>query len=191
MKTIAITGGIGSGKTIVSDILRASGYPVYDSDTQAKRLTAESPEIKNSLIALFGKKIYDEGGRLNKQMLAERLFSDAECRAKVNTIIHPAVLADFFRWRESQSTDTVFLESAILYESHFDTFVDEVWCVTAPIEVRIERVVKRNGVSRKQVEERMLTQLPDEEVRSKSTHVIINDGETSVLSQLRQYFPQI
>lgn len=191
MKTIAITGGIGSGKTLVSDILRASGYPVYDSDTQAKRLTAESPEIKNSLIALFGEKIYDEGGRLNKQMLAERLFSDAECRAKVNTIIHPVVFSDFIKWRESQSTDTVFLESAILYESHFDTFVDEVWCVTAPIEVRIERVVKRNGVSRKQVEERILTQLSDEEVRSKSTHVIINDGETSVLSQLRQYFPQI
>lgn len=190
MKTIAITGGIGSGKSLVSDILRASGYQVYDSDTQAKILTATSPEIKKGLISMFGEKIY-AGGNLDKKILADRLFADEECRAKVNAIIHPVVFADFNKWREEQKCSTLFLESAILFESHFDKFADEIWCVTAPVEIRIERVIRRNGVSRGQVLERMASQLPEEAVRSKSTHEIINDGETPVLPQLLNIFPQI
>lgn len=190
MKTIAITGGIGSGKTVVSNILRASGYPVYDCDERAKILTAISPEIKKGLISIFGENIYGEEG-LNKKLLAERLFADAQTRTSVNSIIHPVVFADFDRWRSEQNSDTVFIESAILYESRLDKFVDEVWCVTAPQEVRIARVEKRNGMPRKQIEERMASQLSDETMRSKATHVILNDDETPVLPQLLNYFPNI
>lgn len=187
MKTIAITGGIGSGKTVVSDIMRASGYPVYDSDTEAKVLTSASPRIKKGLVELFGEEIYC-GGVLDRKMLARHLFSDAGCRARVNAIIHPVVFSDFRRWREAQKKETVFLESAILFESGFNTLADEIWCVTAPVEVRVARVMKRNGMTRSQVEERISTQLPDEVIRQKSTHVIVNDGKVSVLSQLERYF---
>lgn len=191
MKTIAITGGIGGGKSLVSDILRASGYQVYDSDTRAKILTATSPGIKKSLISMFGKEVYDEGGNLDKKMLADKLFSDEKCRAAINAIIHPVVFADFNKWREKQKCSVSFIESAILFESRFDKFVDEVWCVTAPVEIRVERVMRRNGISREHVLERMASQMPEEAVRSKSTHEIINDGETPVLPQLLKIFPQI
>lgn len=186
MKTIAITGGIGSGKTLISNIMRASGYPVYDSDTRAKILTATSPVIRKGLKDLLGEEIY-EGGRLNREKLAAILFNDESYRLKINAIIHPAVFDDFKKWRNAQKCKTVFIESAILFESHFDALADEIWCVTAPKEIRVQRVMKRNGISRRQVEERIATQMSDEEMRLKSTREIVNDEKIPVLSQLAKY----
>lgn len=190
MKTIGVTGGIGSGKTVVSRILLASGHPVYDSDRRAKELTNSSAVIKEKLTALVGDNVY-KAGVLDRKLLADYIFASSENMLAVDSVIHPEVKADFDKWRLRQKSDTVFIESAILFESGFSGFTDEIWCVTAPLELRIERVIERNGITRREVEERIASQLDDEARNSLSGHVIVNDGKIPLLPQLERIFPQL
>lgn len=177
IKTIGITGGIGSGKSYVSAILREKfGIPVYDCDKEAKRLTASNEEIRQKLIALVGPEVFD-GNKLNKQLLADYLFADVENASRVNAIIHPVVLQDFKRWAEEQhEKPIVALESAILFESGLGEMVDKVLFVDAPEEVRLRRAMLRDTASEAQIRARMKMQRP--ELHRLQADFIINNNQT-------------
>ena len=185
MKTIGITGGIGSGKSYVSALLqREFGIPVYDCDKEAKRLTASNEEIRQKLIALVGPEVFD-GNKLNKQLLADYLFADVENASRVNAIIHPVVLQDFKRWAEEQhEKPIVALESAILFESGLGEMVDKVLFVDAPEEVRLRRAMLRDTASEAQIRARMKMQRP--ELHRLQADFIINNNQTDDSQLLNQ-----
>lgn len=188
MKTIGITGGIGSGKSFVSAILRERfGIPIYDCDSEAKRLTASDAGIRRQLTALVGPEVF-RSGSLDKRLLADFLFASAENASAVNAIIHPVVLQDFEGWRERQGdAATVGMESAILYESGFAEKVDAVLFVDAPLEVRLRRAMLRDTASEEQVRARMKMQRP-ELYRQRADFVIDNgtDDEKKLTRELEE-----
>lgn len=183
---IGITGGIGSGKSVVSKILSLLDIPIYLSDDEAKRLTATDEAIRRELTDLLGDELY-QGGMLNKQMLANFLFASADNAEKINAIIHPQVKQDFRRWCTRHSAlQFVAMESAILFESGFDSEVDVVVMVYAPQEVRIQRAMMRDAASRTQIEQRIKRQMDDEAKCSKAHYVLINDDKTALIPQVLQ-----
>ena len=191
MICIAITGGIGSGKSYVSALLEKAGIPVYNADNESKRLTTENAEIRCGLVNLLGEEVYAEGV-LNKPMLASYLFANAENAARVNAIIHPCVKKDFKQWMEMHAeSELVALESAILYESGFDDVVDTVVVVYAPKELRLKRAMLRDAASREQIEARMNAQMDDEEKYRKADFVVYNDGTFPLEEQLTSVINQI
>jgi dephospho-CoA kinase len=186
---IGITGGIGSGKSYVCQRLIARGYEVYDCDSAAKRLMRSSPEIREQLTALIGPDTYlevkDEKGEareytLNKKKVAEFLLVSEDHAKAVDAIVHPAVFRDF------EASGMMWMESAILFESGAYCLVDKTIVVTAPEEVRIQRVMQRDGISREKVLEWMNRQLPQEEVRRRADFEIVNDGEADIEKQLNK-----
>ena len=184
MKKIGITGGIGSGKTLVSDLFQRLGIPVYHADERARALMETSGTVRERLTALLGKAVY-QGGRLNKRLLAEAIFSDEKVRQQVNSIVHPAVFEDFERWASSFSDiPYVMQEAAILFESGGDRYLDSVINVYAPLKVRIERVMSRDGVPRETVLARIKSQMSERQRRRRAGHTIINDGRRMVVPQV-------
>lgn len=189
---IAITGGIGCGKSIVSTVLRVMGYEVYDCDRAAKRLMIEDEDLRADLIALFGNETYHADGTLNKQHLSQAIFGNYAALEQMNALVHPAVARDLRRkqqaWQEQHPALPYFFESAILYESHFDqlSHPEEVWCVTAPEELRITRAMLRDHATRSQIEARLASQMSQEEKANRADHIIINDTTHSVIEQINQ-----
>ena len=173
MKKIAICGGIGSGKSTVCQMFAERGVAIYDSDSRAKALMNESEPLRKALMAEFGAECY-EGGVLNRPYLAQRVFASPEQLAKLNAIVHPAVKGDFLAWADMQSGDYVILESAILYESGFDALVDKVVAVLAPLPLRVERAMQRDGASREQIEVRIKAQMSDDELMARADFAIVN-----------------
>lgn len=174
---LGITGGIGSGKSYLCHLLTEEyGIPVYDCDTEAKRLNEESPTIRHALTELIGNEVYDEEGHLQRPVLAGYLFQSEKHQQEINAIIHPVVRQDFEEWCSMQKSTLVAMESAILFESGFHNLVDEIITVMAPHALRVERAMKRDGSTQEQVEQRIRLQLSDEERIRHSHHVIINDG---------------
>lgn len=186
MSKIGITGGIGSGKSVVATLLALSGIPVYIADEESKRLTATSPVIRAKLIALLGKEVYTAHG-LNKQHLAACIFHDPDCLEKVNAIIHPKVNRHFQAWAERQHTPYCAIESAILFESGFDRTVDVRLMVYAPLELRIERAVRRDGFSRTEILRRIESQMADELKKDRSDYVIYNDDRQALIPQVSAF----
>lgn len=181
---LGITGGIGSGKSVVCRLLEIMGVPVYISDEETKRLMAVDSFIRKELIALLGEEVYF-GGILNKPFLASYLFGSPEHAMRVNSIIHPRVKDDFRQWVENHSAfPMVGIESAILIEAGFADEVDVVIMVYASEEIRIERAVKRDCSSRELIEKRIRSQMSDEKKRNQADFVIANDGETPLIPQL-------
>lgn len=183
---IAITGGIGSGKSIVSRILRAHSYTVYDCDSEAKRLMDIDTDIHDKLNKfIHPQAVVDR--RINRPLIAEIVFSSAEKLSLLNSIVHHAVIEDLRHINVGELPHNIlFIETAILYQSHIDEMADSVWEVSAPLEVRIERVMQRNSCSREQVISRINSQ--DNFKPSKphpSIHTIINDGVTPLLPQIK------
>lgn len=173
MYKVGLTGGIGSGKSTVCAMLRERGVAVYSSDERAKELMNSDSTIKERIIARFGAESFEDGV-LNRAYLAQRVFASEEELAALNAIVHPRVLEDFEAWAESAEGEYVLLESAILFESGFDSKVDMVVAIMAPEDLRIERAMQRDGVTKEQVVERMRRQLSDEERCSRSKYAIVN-----------------
>ncbi len=184
MKKVGITGGIGSGKTLVSGLFERLGIPVYHADERARELMETSATIRERLTALMGPEVY-EGRRLNRQRLAGALFSDDTLRQKVNSIVHPVVFEDFEAWASSFSgRPYVMQEAAIIFESGGDRYLDSVINVYAPRRVRIERVMKRDGVSRGDVLARIRSQMSERQRQRRAGHTIVNDGRRMVVPQV-------
>lgn len=186
MIKVGITGGIGSGKSVVATLLNMSGIPVYIADNESKRLLATSIEIREQLTSLFGPDLYTVEG-VNKQLLASHIFANPECLAKVNAIIHPVVNRDFQAWVERQDAKACAIESAILFESGFDRLVDVSLMVYAPLEVRIDRALARDAASKQEIERRINNQMPDEMKRDRSDYVINNDGVRALVPQVSKF----
>ena len=185
---IGITGGIGSGKSYVCRLLEQRGYTVYDCDSAAKRLIRTSPFIRRRLTALIGPETYfketgdrsQESGEyiLNKKAVAEFLLKSEDNTKAIDRIVHPAVFRDFIE------SGMEWMESAIIYESGIYRLVDRVIAVTAPEELRIQRVIARDEISREKVLEWMSRQLPQEEVRQRADFEIVNDEQADINRQL-------
>lgn len=190
MKKIGITGGIGSGKSYVSRIIKSMGFPVYHSDENAKLLMESNPVIKEGLQLLFGESIYEKG-ELNKKKLAELIFESPELREKVNALVHPIVRADFARWASNQSKEIVFNEAAILFETGANTNFDATILVIAPEAIRIDRVMKRENCSEELVLKRIQSQWSDEQKSSLATYQIINDSVSPLLIQVEKVLEKI
>lgn len=186
MLLIAITGGIGAGKSVVSRILVSMGYEVYDTDSNAKRLMDASPAIKAALVSAFGSEVVVEGD-IDRKKLAEIVFADSRKLAVLNGIVHKAVIDDIMVWSRDRAPkdNTLFVETAVLYQSGLDRHVDEVWEVTAPEEVRLHRVMNRNNMSRRDVMARIASQKVDDTERTiPMVHTLCNDDVTPLLPQV-------
>lgn len=194
-KILGITGGIGSGKSVVSHILRVMEIPVYDTDSRAKVLNESDSVIREGLIELVGEKVYTDKG-LNRQLLSTYLFSSPQNTERINKLIHPRVKNDFNLWAHCQSSSPLIcIESAILFESGFDSLVDDTISVIASEETRIQRVIQRDKSDIEKVKARIKSQITDEQRINLSRYVIINDGNKALIPQVRKiishYFPNI
>ena len=175
---IGITGGIGSGKSYICNLLRERGYEVYNCDDEAKRLMVEDDTIISQLKALIGDDAYTPDGALNKPVIANFLFSDANNGAKVNSIVHPAVKKDYLRWAEGKSI--AFMECAILFESGFDNVVDFTVLVWADAKNRLKRAMMRDKATKEQIKARMAAQISDDEARRRADYIFRhNDYDTT------------
>ena len=186
MIKIGITGGIGSGKSVVSSLLIMDGIPAYRADDESKLLADTSPVIRKKLVALIDGSIY-LNDKLDRQRLAALIFNDETVLKKVNSIIHPEVKDDFQRWVTNQTSNCCAIESAILFESNFEKEVDAVLMVYAPVELRLKRVLLRDNVSEKEVLKRMSNQMPDDIKREKADYVIVNDDIHPVIPQVERF----
>jgi dephospho-CoA kinase len=184
MLRVGITGGIGSGKTHVCKLLETIGIPIFYSDIVGKELTNTNEKIRTSIIQLFGEESY-KNNILNAKFVASKVFEDKSLLKKINAIIHPEVFAAFIEWsNQFPDEKVVALESAVLFESGFDKYVDKSIVVTAPLQVRIDRIMKRDKLTYPEVEARIKNQLTDEEREAKADFIIKNDGVEHLPSQL-------
>lgn len=190
MIKIGITGGIGSGKSVVSELFGVYGIPVYIADEESKQLITRSPVIRNRLISLLGEEVYT-GNELNRKYMAGRIFTNSHLLEQVNAIIHPEVKRHYLAWVDAQPTPFTALESAILFESGFDSAVDVKLMVYAPEELRIRRAMKREKFSREEIVRRIEKQLDDEVKKVRSDYVIYNDGEHALVPQVEQFLRSI
>lgn len=184
-KLIAISGGIGAGKSVVSRILNAKGFEVYDCDSRAKILMNSDDAIKRRLANEISAEVIDADGNINRGMLSKIVFSDSDKLYQLNSIVHGAVRDDINRWRHANSgKPALWVESAIIYESGIDCMVDEVWEVVAPVELRVERVMLRSSMTREEVLGRIKAQSLPKSSRHPVEIMIVNDGVEPVLPQV-------
>jgi dephospho-CoA kinase len=184
MKRVAVTGGIGSGKSTFCALLsELSGAPVYDSDQRAKELMNTHPRIVADIKDIFGPEAYTAEGVLNRAHIAAVAFADKAVLGRLNEAVHPRVVADFEEWAEEQQSPYVILESALLFTSPLTGHYDLSVVVDAPLEVRIERAVRRDGASREQIVARMNNQMSPAEMSRLADHTVLADGVESLRRQ--------
>ncbi|MCQ2350370.1 MAG: dephospho-CoA kinase [Paludibacteraceae bacterium] len=201
---IGVTGGIGSGKTYICHLLEIASIPVFYSDTEASRIIDTDPDVKKAIIELFGENAYigvqsmDEKGKvkqetdtLDRKLVADKVFSNPALREKMNAIVHPAVIKAFEEWKQRQDSKTVIIESAILFESGYNKFVDKVLVVTAPTDVRIERVMKRDGLTKEQVKKRIESQMKETDKQKSADYIIANGPHDDVNRQIFSFLDSI
>lgn len=190
-KLIAIAGGIGSGKSVVSSILRVIGYSVYDCDSEAKRLMNESCEIKDDLISNFGEESILSNGSINTAHISKVVFNNPQALKILNSIVHPRVKDDVLKKVNECAGNVMFIESAILLQSNLLDIIDGVWLVDAPENVRIERVIKRNSMSEADVKRRISAQSGQDYSVLQSCKTIVNDDKEAILPQVLKLVSEI
>lgn len=185
MLKVGITGGIGSGKTIVCEIFKHLNIPVYNADIEAKKILIENNSVRKKLIKNFGDNIYLNSSEINKKFLANIIFNDKKDLVKINSIVHPVVWENFLSFTQNKLCyKYVILEAAILIESGFYKNMDYVINVSAPEDVRIQRTVKRDNVQKNTIMQRVNNQISEDERIKFSDFVIINDDKQLVLPQV-------
>ncbi|MBR4572963.1 MAG: dephospho-CoA kinase [Prevotella sp.] len=177
MKRYCITGGIGSGKSYVCALLRKRGIEIYDCDDEARHLINTSQEIHDKLVSLIGPETYIDG-KYNTAAVTQFLLASEENKQAINAIVHPAVMEDYYK------SGKHWMECAILYEAHLEQYVDKVIAVTAPREVRIERIMKRDGISYERAAQWVDGQTDQDEVARRADYIIINDGQKELNKQI-------
>lgn len=184
MIKVGITGGIGSGKTTVCKLFEKMDIPVYYADQEAKRLMTSNKDLKQNIKKLLGKDAYFRNGRLNRKHVASIVFNDAEKLAKLNALVHPVVGLDAKKWFAEQKTEYAIKEAALLVENASYKQLDYLIVVTAPVEMRIKRVVKRDKSDYNQVKLRIANQLPEIQKKKVADFIIDNSGDVSLVSQV-------
>ncbi|GLB49725.1 dephospho-CoA kinase [Neptunitalea lumnitzerae] len=182
---VGITGGIGSGKTTVAKMFKDLGVPVYISDIEAKKLMDTSASIKHKLADLFGAEAVNNN-IINRAFIAKKVFNNKELLNQLNAIVHPEVKKHFEQWYNQQTTPFVIKESAILFETGEYKKTDVIITVTAPLEVKINRVIERDNTTKEAVLERMKNQWTDEQKIPLSHYIIENTNLTSTLQQVKE-----
>lgn len=180
---IGVTGGMGSGKTTVCKVLEVMNIPVFYADTEVKKMYEDDDEVKMLIVRAFGENMYSNG-ELNKKFLAEKVFGNAAALAALNAIAHPAVEKRFAAWVERQRAPCVALEAALMFESNVNRLLNKIVTVNAPEELRIRRVIQRDGCTRSEALRRMKCQLSDAERTARADFCIVNDDEVPLLPQI-------
>lgn len=183
MHKIGVTGGIGSGKSTICKIFESLGIPVYYADERARVLVETHPVVVEGYKKLFGENVYTEG-KLNREIVARKVFMDKDLLHEVNTLVHPVVRADFSRWVAMQNTSYVIEEAAILLESGGQKHLDNVVLVSAPEALRVKRVMERDGIDKHEVLQRIKNQWSDEQKRPFCDFEIVADGKHLVIPQV-------
>lgn len=208
---LGVTGGIGSGKSYVCKLFEIAGMPVFYCDAEAKRLMVEDDMVKNAITDLFGKEAYieivslddskDKKSKtesttpahftLDKKFIANKIFSDNTLRDKLDAIVHPAVIKSFRKWKQNQDSDFLAVESALIYETGFDSNVDKIVLVVAPEDERVERIKKRDGLSDTEIQSRMNSQISDSEKLRRADFIIKNGKRDDLNPQIFSLFQNI
>jgi dephospho-CoA kinase len=183
MLRIGLTGGIGSGKTTVANIFEVLGVPVYYADDAAKQLMNEDENLKQQIIQYFGEESY-VAGKLNRTHLSSVVFSDAEKTKLINSIIHPATIADAELWMSKQTASYAIKEAALIFEAAAEKQLDLVIGVQSPLPVRIQRVMQRDNITEEAVTARMQKQMNEEEKMSRCDFVVVNDEKELLIPQV-------
>ena len=185
-KYVALTGGIGCGKSVVARVFSCLRVPVYDSDSKAKELMNCNKNIVNALTNLIGESLY-KNSCLQKEVMANAIFSDADLLAKVNSIVHPAVWDDYVAWSEKQHAPFTIMETALLYETDLYRNFHKSIAVTANEEIRIQRVMQRDGCSYEAVQKRIRNQQSVEKA-VQNADFIIENNDTFVIPQVMEVY---
>ena len=179
MLKIGLTGGIGSGKTTVAQIFEVLGIPVYYADVAAKKIMNEDENLQQEIIKHFGKESYVDG-KLNRSFLAEAVFSDSKKTLLINSIIHPVTIGDAEKWFYEQQGPYAIKEAALIFEANAEKNLDLIIGVSSSYELRLQRVMLRNGINKEAVEKRMQNQM-DENKKMESCDFVLNNNETELL----------
>ncbi|NOZ34503.1 MAG: dephospho-CoA kinase [Chlorobi bacterium] len=184
MNIIGLTGGIGSGKTIVSQVFMRLGIAVYNSDTEAKIIMNSDSDIINKLKMIFGYDIYDKRNQLDRKKLAQHIFNNKDKLNTVNSIVHPAVKKHFTNWINKQQSPYIIKETAILFESGIYKDVKKIITVIAPLELRIKRIKERDNMTDDKIIQRINNQTDDNFKIKHSDYIIINDEKELIIPQI-------
>jgi len=185
MLRIGITGGIGSGKSTVAQIFSVLGIPVYDADGAAIRLMSQADPLKEKIVETFGEASYTEG-KLDRKYLAAQVFNNDRKTSLLNSIVHPATIRDAEEWIQQQTAPYVIKEAALIFESGSDKMLDKIIGVSCPLELRIERTMHRNNLTREQVSQRISLQMDEEEKLRLCDYIIVNDEREMLIPQVLQ-----
>ncbi len=189
---VGITGGIGSGKTTVCRIFEQLGIPVYYADERAKVLLVEDRSLIAKVKKLFGEVAYLPDGSLNRKLIGEIVFQDAQKLKQLNALVHPAVMEDGEKWHKlQQNTPYTIKETALLFDIGSQVYYDKTIIIFAPKEVRLRRVMLRDGLEREAIEARMSKQMDEEKKVQLADYLIINDGEKMLIPQVLQVHEQL
>ena len=183
MKKIGLTGGIGSGKTYISNIFKSLGIPLFNSDIEAKRLMNSSKKLISQIKKEFGEDIYTNEN-FNKEKLSSIVFSNSDKLQKLNSLVHPIVKEEFNTWCKKQTSPYVIKEAAILFESKSHLGLEAVICVSAPLELRIKRILERDNSTENEIKKRIENQISQEEKEKLSDYIIVNDERNLLLPQI-------
>ncbi|MGH2622279.1 MAG: dephospho-CoA kinase [Sphingobacterium sp.] len=181
---IGITGGIGVGKSIATRIFNVLNIPTYDADTEAKKLMTEDVHIRQALQSLFGNQVYLSNGNLNRAWLSKEVFSTPDKLTQLNKIVHPVVIKHAEDWADVQVAPYSIKEAALLFESGSYKSLDFSILVTSPSNLRLERVMARDHVSKEEVEGRIAAQMPEDEKAKLADYTIVNDNNHSLIKQI-------
>jgi len=181
---VGITGGIGSGKSTICEVFKIFGVPVFEADIVAKQLQNTNQKIRKGLINLFGEDIYTHEGIVDRKKLASIIFDDDFQISKINELIHPFVLEEFENWLKKQNSAYIVHEAAILFESGFYKMMDFTILVSAPEEQRVERIMKRDGVNREIITQRIKKQWDEEKKQKLASFVIHNDNKNLIIPEI-------
>lgn len=185
MLRIGLTGGIGSGKSVVAKVFETLGIPVYYADDAAKRLMNTDKELKAAIIKNFGARSYTNG-KLDRKYLATIVFNDKEKLALLNSLTHPVTIRDAAEWMSRQSSPYIIKEAALLFESGADKNLDHIIGVDAPLPLRIKRVIARDGTSREEIMKRINRQMDEKEKMKRCDFVIVNNEQELVIPQVME-----
>ena len=183
MKKIGITGGIGSGKTYVASVFQSLGIPIFNADIQAKKIMTYSGKLIKLVKEEFGNDIYKDAD-LNKEKLSSIVFSNSDKLQKLNSLVHPIIKEEFNNWCNSQTSPYVIKEAAILFESKSHLGLDAVICVSASLELRKKRLLKRENYTEKEIKKRIENQISQEEKEKRSDYIIVNDEKELLLPKI-------